>query len=66
MKRLPGIVIAGLASIAAGAIHGGAIGLHVSRTDGSPLIYNEESLWLPDFLVCRPEFAEAALRALSD
>ena len=43
-----------------------AAGLHVSRTDGSPLMYNEESLWLPDFLVCRPEFAEAALRALND
>lgn len=43
-----------------------AAGLHVSRTDGSPLIYNEESLWLPDFLVCRPEFAEATLRALND
>ena len=43
-----------------------AAGLHVSRTDGSSLIYNEESLWLPDFLVCRPEFAEAALRALND
>ena len=43
-----------------------AAGLHVSRIDGSPLIYNEESLWLPDFLVCRPEFAEAALRALHD
>lgn len=43
-----------------------AAGLHVSRTDGSALTYNEESLWLPDFLVCRPEFAEAALRALSD
>lgn len=43
-----------------------AAGLHVSRIDGSPLIYNEESLWLPDFLVCRPEFAEAALRALND
>lgn len=43
-----------------------AAGLHVSRTDGSLLIYNEESLWLPDFLVCRPEFAEAALRALND
>ena len=43
-----------------------AAGLHVSRTDGSPLIYNEESLWLPDFLVCRPEFAEAALQALND
>ena len=31
MKRLPGIVIAGLASIAAGAIHGGAIGLHAEH-----------------------------------
>ena len=42
-----------------------AAGLHVSRTDGSPLIYNEESLWLPDFLVCRVEFADAALKALN-
>ncbi len=31
MKRLPGIVIAGLASIDAGAIHGGAIGLHAEH-----------------------------------
>jgi len=31
MKRLPGIVFAGLASIAAGAIHGGAIGLHAEH-----------------------------------
>lgn len=51
---------------AAPSVVAAAAGLHVSRTDGSPLIYNEESLWLPDFLVCRPEFAEAALRALND
>jgi len=42
-----------------------AAGLHVSRIDGSPLKYNQESLWLPDFLVCRTEFAEPALKALN-
>lgn len=42
-----------------------AAGLHVSRIDGSPLKYNQESLWLPDFLVCRTEFADAALKALN-
>ena len=31
MKRFPGIYIAGLASVAAGAIHGGAIGLHAEH-----------------------------------
>ena len=43
-----------------------AAGLHVSRIDGSPLVYNETSLWLPDILVCRPELAVDALRALSE
>ena len=42
-----------------------AAGLHVSRIDGSPLKYNQESLWLPDFLVCRSEFADDALKALN-
>ena len=42
-----------------------AAGLHVSRIDGSPLKYNHESLWLPDFLVCRIELAEPALKALN-
>jgi 3'(2'), 5'-bisphosphate nucleotidase len=42
-----------------------AAGLHVSRIDGSPLKYNQESLWLPDFLVCRSELAEPALKALN-
>ena len=41
-----------------------AAGLHVSRIDGSPLVYNQESLWLPDFVVCRPEFAGAVLAAV--
>lgn len=43
-----------------------AAGLHVSRIDGSALVYNDTSLWLPDILVCRPELAERALQALSE
>jgi len=42
-----------------------AAGLHVSRIDGSPLTYNEASLWLPDLLICRPELAEPAITALN-
>jgi 3'(2'), 5'-bisphosphate nucleotidase len=41
-----------------------AAGLHVSRVDGSPLVYNRPDPWLPDLLVCRPELAEPALAAL--
>lgn len=41
-----------------------AAGFHVSRIDGSPLVYNERDPWLPDFLVCRPEYADPVLRAL--
>lgn len=41
-----------------------AAGLHVSRIDGSPLVYNQESLWLPDFVVCRPEYADSVLSAV--
>ena len=41
-----------------------AAGLHVSRIDGSPVIYNQPDLWLPDLLVCRPELAERALAAI--
>ena len=41
-----------------------AAGLHVSRIDGSPMVYNDRDPWLPDFFVCRPEFAEPALEAL--
>ena len=38
-----------------------AAGLHVSRLDGSPLIYNRDDPYLPDLLVCRPEYAEIAI-----
>ena len=41
-----------------------AAGLHASRLDGSPLVYNARDPWLPDFIVCRPEFAEAVLKAM--
>ena len=42
-----------------------AAGLHVSRLDGSPLVYNRRDPWLPDLLVCRPELAAAVLGAVS-
>ncbi|HVV14703.1 3'(2'),5'-bisphosphate nucleotidase CysQ [Amycolatopsis sp.] len=40
-------------------------GLHVSRLDGSPLRYNQADPYLPDLLICRPEFAAAVLDALA-
>jgi 3'(2'), 5'-bisphosphate nucleotidase len=41
-----------------------AAGLHVCRIDGSPLVYNTRDVWLPDFLVCRPEYADDVLAAI--
>lgn len=41
-----------------------AAGLHASRIDGSPLVYNERDPWLPDLIVCRPELAQPVLHAL--
>ncbi|MCV7054484.1 3'(2'),5'-bisphosphate nucleotidase CysQ [Mycolicibacterium gilvum] len=38
-----------------------AAGLHASRLDGSPLIYNRPDPYLPDLLMCRPEVAERLL-----
>lgn len=38
-----------------------AAGLHTSRIDGSPLIYNQRDSKLPDLIVCRPEYADAVL-----
>lgn len=38
-----------------------AAGLHTSRIDGSPLVYNQDDVLLPDLVVCRPEFAQAVL-----
>jgi 3'(2'), 5'-bisphosphate nucleotidase len=38
-----------------------AHGLHCSRIDGSPLVYNQSDVYLPDLLICRKEHADAVL-----
>lgn len=38
-----------------------AAGLHTSRIDGTPLVYNQRDSKLPDLIVCRPEYAAAVL-----
>jgi 3'(2'), 5'-bisphosphate nucleotidase len=45
------------APVAVAAAHG----LHVSRVDGTPLIYNQADVYMPDLLICRPEWAERVL-----
>jgi 3'(2'), 5'-bisphosphate nucleotidase len=41
-----------------------AAGLHASRIDGRPLVYNQPDPWLPDLLICRPELAAPAMEAI--
>ena len=43
-----------------------AAGLHTSRFDGSPLVYNQPNPWLPDLLVCRPDLAPKVLAAIQE
>ncbi len=43
-----------------------AAGLHTSRVDGSPLVYNQDDVLLPDLLVCRPELTEPILDFLRE
>ncbi|HWF17215.1 MAG TPA: 3'(2'),5'-bisphosphate nucleotidase CysQ [Acidimicrobiales bacterium] len=38
-----------------------ACGLHASRLNGDPLRYGDPDAWLPDLVVCRPEYAAAVL-----
>ena len=38
-----------------------AAGLFTSRIDGSPLRYNQDDVYLPDLVVCRPELADQIL-----
>lgn len=45
------------APVAVAAAHG----LHCSRIDGSPLVYNRADTFMPDLLICRPEWAERVL-----
>lgn len=42
-----------------------AHGLHCSRIDGSPLVYNQRDTYMPDLLICRPEWAERVLQEVS-
>lgn len=42
-----------------------AAGLHVSRIDGSPLVYNNRDTYLPDLLICRRDWAAQVLAAVA-
>jgi len=41
-----------------------AHGLHCSRIDGSPLIYNNKDVYMPDLLIARKEHAQIVLKLL--
>jgi len=41
-----------------------AAGCHCSRIDGSPLIYNQADLYMPDLLICRADLAQRVLDAV--
>lgn len=41
-----------------------AHGLHTSRADGSPLVYNRRDTYMPDLLICRPDHAGLVLAAM--
>lgn len=41
-----------------------AAGAHVSRLDGSPVVFNQSTPIVPDLLVCRPELAETVLEVV--
>ncbi|PSO11717.1 3'(2'),5'-bisphosphate nucleotidase [Sphingobium sp. AEW010] len=43
-----------------------AHGLHASRIDGSPLIYNQRDVYMPDLLICRKEHAEQVLKLITE
>ncbi len=42
-----------------------AAGLHATRADGSPLVYNNADPYLPDVLICQKELAPKVLAVLS-
>lgn len=43
-----------------------AHGLHASRIDGSPLVYNQADTYMPDLLICRREHAQQVLDLVSE
>lgn len=50
------------APVAVAAAHG----LHCSRLDGTPLVYNREDVYLPDLLICPKELAEQVLTLIRE
>lgn len=50
------------APVAVAAAHG----LHCSRIDGSALTYNRADTFMPDLLICRPEWAERVLSLVAN
>lgn len=42
-----------------------AHGLHCSRIDGSPLVYNRRDTYMPDLLICRKEHAAMVLEEVA-
>ncbi len=49
------------APVAVAAAHG----LHCSRIDGSPLIYNNPDTYMPDLLICRKEHAAGVIERVA-
>jgi len=43
-----------------------AAGLHCSRIDGSPIVYNQASTSIPDLLICRREWAQIVLESVAN
>ena len=43
-----------------------AHGLHCSRIDGSPLVYNQADTYMPDLLICRKEHAAMVLEKVKE
>lgn len=41
-----------------------AAGFHVSRLDGSPMIYNQRDTYIPDLIICRPEIKDRLMGAM--
>lgn len=50
-----------MAPVAVAAAHG----LHCSRINGSPLLYNQADVYLPDLLICRKQHADDVLRQVA-
>jgi 3'(2'), 5'-bisphosphate nucleotidase len=43
-----------------------AHGLHCSRIDSAPLVYNQSDVYLPDLLICRKEHAKQVLKLIAE